>query len=236
MPTSAVPARRVRTRKTAVVSAAAVALLFAAGALILGSGPGTGPAVPAGADSPTDAVSPAQGAPSADLLAYAGPEQASRLDLGPGPYTLPDDPCTALTEETLAGLGHTASSGVPGERGCSWSALSPDGGLHGLSVSYTAWEDADRARHRFDEEFARVRGDEEGVHWDQSSNAGEQSRLALAERDGAFLATLLAHQGEVHVTVVRAFTPGPGGGEGADRSVEVRLLGELGRQALGRLG
>lgn len=227
MPSAPLTARRVRIRTTVAVCAAA--LLLGACALILGSGSGTGPAVPAGP------ASPAQGAPSADLLAYQGPEQASRLDLGPGPYTLPDDPCTALPEETLAGLGHTAAAGVPGDGGCSWSTRSPDGGLHNLSVTYTPWEDAGLARRGFDEEFARVRGDEDGVHWDQSSDAGEQSRLALAARDGAFLAILLARQGEVYVTVVRTFTPGPEGGDGADRGVEVRLMGELGRQALGRL-
>ncbi|WP_306366826.1 hypothetical protein [Nocardiopsis sp. CC223A] len=38
----------------------------------------------------------------------------------------------------------------------------------------------------------------------------------------------------MYITVVRTFTRGPEGGDGADRSVEVRLMGEPGRQALGR--
>ncbi|CAL9573329.1 hypothetical protein SUDANB121_04912 [Nocardiopsis dassonvillei] len=231
MPPSPVSTRRTRIR-IAVAASAAVALATGA-ALILVSGPDPAPGTPTGADRGGPSSGPVG---SADLLAYTGPEEDTRIDLGPGPYTLPDDPCAVPTAETLAGLGHTADSGVPGDHGCSWSTESADGGLHGLSLTYTSWEDAEQARLRFDEEFDRVRDGGGTPHWDQASNAGEQSRLALASRDGTHLATLLARHGEVHVTVARTYTPGTGGGAAPERSAEVRLMPELGRQALNGLG
>lgn len=231
MPPSPVSARRTRIRLAA--SAVAAAALVAGTALILVSAPD-----PAPRTSPRDAFGPRRPLPdvlNADLLAYGGPEEATRADPGPGPYTLPEDPCTVLTEETLAGLGHTADFAAPAENGCSWAAESMDGGLHGLSLTYTRWENAEEARLRFDEEFDRLRGDGGDPLWEQESSAGEQSRLVLAVRDRTYSGTLLARQGEVQVTVVRTFVTGSHGAAGAERGVETRLLGELGRQALGAL-
>ncbi|MFC7330631.1 hypothetical protein [Marinactinospora rubrisoli] len=177
-----------------------------------------------------------------------GTDQAN----GEPPYTLPEDPCTALSEETISELGLTDPSRSSDDTRayCTWSV--EDGNSYGtLSVSYDypygGSDSVESAQELFQSnvEYATDESSEfidTEVHENQDMNLGDESKLIFATESTVAnysVGTLLIREANINISIQYRMSPdlleedAPAPLEFSD--VE-ELLPSLGRQSLNIVG
>ncbi|MBB6174474.1 hypothetical protein HNR23_004534 [Nocardiopsis mwathae] len=188
--------------------------------------------------------------PDGDPARYTGPDRPTKVEIGAGPYELPDDPCAAFSPETLVGLGIDGEKGEPTLTdstiaSCTWYHLAGDGSFHNVQVDYTvppddptSVADAEQMYDFHAEKGVGILGDRVE---EEKSDVGDESVVVLTRMkdDGHHEATALVRKDNIMVEVSRGIRPDPSDTSG-DPTIEwadaQKLMPELARQALNNVG
>ncbi|RCV50233.1 DUF3558 family protein [Marinitenerispora sediminis] len=229
-----------------VIAGGGVILVLVIAVVVMLLRGGGEPAPPAaGTDGGQGATDQSQG---------SGQEEGTTSVNGEPPYTLPEDPCTALTEETVNEIGLTdPSQSTDSSRAyCSWSVEGEDNSYGTLTVTYEypyGGSDSVESAQELFQSNIEYNSDEESeftdleVHENQELNLGDESRLIFATDKTVgseySVGTLLIRDANINVTVQYRMSPdlleenAPAPLEFSD--VE-QLLPDLGKQSLNIVG
>lgn len=175
---------------------------------------------------------------------------------GEPPYELPQDPCAALSEPTLAdiGGGDGSKSLTDSSSDCTYT-LQGEGEQSGYvsvayQVPYGGSDSIEGAKERFQSSLDRATDEssdiiETKVHEvDENVDVGEEAALVFSTqkilRTNDSVATLLVRQGNIVMTLDYTMTPGFQADENDPAPLEYGdvedLVPDLGEEALGQIG
>lgn len=183
--------------------------------------------------------------PHEGVSAYTGPDTPTQVAVGPGPYRLPADACTAVGPRTLEGLGmddeptrSESSEGAAPSRSCMWQQLADDGSFHVLRVRYQSADTEASAAAVYEEAAEQQSGILGEVVRQEAPGIGDESTVVLVDNgEGTYQGTAFVRLENTVVTVEREIQP-PARGSGAPTLAwgpTAQLMPELGRQALNNL-
>ncbi|GAB3205353.1 hypothetical protein ACQEU5_01910 [Marinactinospora thermotolerans] len=182
-----------------------------------------------------------------------GDEGGTTSAAGEPPYTLTEDPCTAITEEKAAEIGATDPSKYLSDNNssCTWSVLGEDGTYGTLQVDYSvpygASDSVEGAKEdfQFNLDYATDETSDilpTKVLEQQDVNLGDEAKLIFSEQESfgnQSVATLLIREDNMNLEIIYTMSPDIMS-EGAPAPLEFSdvegLMPELGKQALNLVG
>ncbi|MDA2812693.1 DUF3558 domain-containing protein [Nocardiopsis sp. RSe5-2] len=182
-----------------------------------GSGGGGGGGEPGGGGAQSTTDEPTEPEETEDTQAGGGPQ-------GEPPYALPEDPCSSVSEGTLADLGATDGSKSLTDTSsyCMWSVKGEGDQYGNLTVTYDVpyggSDSVEGAKEDFKSNVERASEESSEIietkvdKVDENIDLGEEATMVfgtqkvLQSRDS--LTTLLIRQGNINITVEYMLSPG----------------------------